>query len=396
MSGLEFFQSGRDRKYGAPQSAVLDETGMAAARRDLLAWPGYQPTPLLDLREIAARLGLDTVWYKDESRRFGLGSFKAMGAPYAVLRHLRGIVAARGGVADASVVDLVAGKFRGMTKDVVVTSATDGNHGRAVAWGAQVLGCRAVIYIPATVSEGREQAIARYSAEVRRIAGNYDESVRRCAADAKKEGWQVISDTSYDDYRTVPRDVMHGYMVLVDEALRQLPPGISPTHAIVQAGVGGLAAAVCATLWLRWGKDRPRFIVVEPEKADCCYRSAVAGKPTTTPGDLDTIMGGLAAGEVSPLAWTILEAGVDAFLRISDDYAPRAMRLLAQTRPHVVAGESGSAGIAALIALREHPDAGKALGLDADSRVLLIGSEGATDPAIYRQLVGKTPEEVAG
>jgi len=396
MTGFELFhnkRAARERLYGAAEAEVLDAAGMAAARRDLLAWPGYKPTPLLDLRDAAARLGLGAVWYKDESGRFGLNSFKAMGAPYAVLRYLRGVIARRAGVADAAVGDIFAGKYRAATADVVVTSATDGNHGRAVAWGAQVLGCRAVIYIHETVSAGRERAIARYGAEVRRIKGNYDDSVRRCAADAAANFWQVISDTSYDGYQAIPRDVMHGYMVLAAEAADQLPPGAVPTHAVLQAGVGGLAAAFCAASWLRWGKDRPRFVVVEPEKADCCYRSAVAGKPTTTPGDLDTIMGGLAAGEVSPLAWAILDAGADDFLRISDDYAPRAMRMLAESG--VVAGEAGCAGMAALIALAEHPAAKAALGLGPDSHVLLLGSEGATDPEIYLKLVGRKPQEVA-
>ncbi|MBL8703973.1 MAG: pyridoxal-phosphate dependent enzyme, partial [Rhodospirillales bacterium] len=155
-------------------------------------------------------------------------------------------------------------------------------------------------------------------------------------------------------------------------------------------------AAVCAAFWLRWGPKRPRLVVVEPVTADCCYRSAVAGKPTTTPGDLETVMAGLAAGEVSPLAWTILSAGADDFVTVSDDYAPRAMRLLAETRPAVVAGESGAAGLACLIALQDHPTVAKAIGIGAGSHVMLIGSEGATDPALYEKLVGRKPESVRG
>ncbi len=388
-------QANAARPYGKDEAAVLDRAGMEAARRDLMAWPGYKATPLLDLSQAASRLGVARIWYKDEAHRFGLLSFKAMGAPYAVLRFLRGIIAKRTGATDATVADIAAGKFREATRDIVVTSATDGNHGRAVAWGAQVLGCRAVIYIHEHVSKGREQAIARYGAEVRRVPGNYDDSVRRCAADAAANGWQVISDTSYDGYMAIPRDVMHGYMVLADEAASQLPAQSVPTHAIVQAGVGGLAAAFCAAFWLRWGDRRPRFVVAEPDKADCCYRSAVAGRPTTTPGDLDTVMAGLAAGEISPLAWTVLKAGADDFITLDDAYAPRAMRMLAETRPPVVAGESGAAGIACLIAAQEFPALARALGLDKDSRVLLIGSEGATDPDLYLKLVGKRPESVA-
>lgn len=398
MAELQHFHNSAaspDRTYGPAEAAVLDRAGMEAARRDLFAWPGYAPSPLLDLPEAARAVGIARLWYKNEATRFGLNSFKAMGAPYAVLRYLRGIIAERTGAADATVADIAAGRYRETTRDVVVTSATDGNHGRAVAWGAQVLGCRAVIYIHATVSEGRAEAIRRYGAEVRRIQGNYDDSVRQCAADARANGWQVISDTSYDGYMSIPRDVMHGYMALAEEAATQLPAGAIPSHVLVQAGVGGLAAAVCAAFWLRWGADRPRLIVVEPATADCCYRSAVQGRPTTTPGDLETVMAGLAAGEVSPLAWTVLKSGVDDFLTIGDAYAPRAMRLLAETRPAVVAGESGAAGLAALIAIKEHPAIAKALGLGTTSSVMLIGSEGATDPALYEKLVGRKPEAVA-
>lgn len=397
MSDLQHFHNDNAaiaRPYGAAEAAVLNREGMEAARRDLLAWPGYAPTPLMDLPEAARAIGVGRLWYKDEAKRFTLNSFKAMGAPYAVLRYLRGIVAQRAGVADASVREIAAGKFRDITRDVVVTSATDGNHGRAVAWGAQMLGCHAVIYIHATVSEGRAEAIRAYGAEVRRIQGNYDDSVRLCASDAAANGWQVVSDTSYDGYMAIPRDVMHGYMVLADEAASQLPVGTIPSHVLVQAGVGGLAAAVCAAFWLRWGEKRPRLIVVEPATADCCYRSALAGKPATTPGDLETVMAGLAAGEVSPLAWTVLHAGVDDFVTISDDYAPRAMRLLAETKPAVVAGESGAAGLACLIAIKERPAAAKAMGIDGTSRVMLFGSEGATDPTLYEQLVGRKPAEI--
>lgn len=399
MSVLQHFHNPAakaDRAYGRAEEAVLNRAGMEAARRDLLAWPGYAPSPLYDLPEAARRVGVGTIWYKDEAQRFGLNSFKAMGAPYAVLRYLRGIIQKRTGTAEAPVVDIAAGKYRDATRDVVVTSATDGNHGRAVAWGAQVLGCRAVIYIHATVSEGRADAIRAYGAEVRRIQGNYDDSVRHCAADAAAQGWQVVSDTSYDGYMSIPRDVMHGYMAMAEEAASQLPAGAVPSHVLVQAGVGGLAAAVCAAFWLRWGPKRPRLVVVEPVTADCCYRSAVAGKPTTTPGDLETVMAGLAAGEVSPLAWAILSAGADDFVTLSDDYAPRAMRLLAETKPAVVAGESGAAGLACLIALQEHPAIASALGIDARSRMMLIGSEGATDPVLYEKLVGRKPETVRG
>jgi diaminopropionate ammonia-lyase len=248
------------------------------------------------------------------------------------------------------------------------------------------------------VSQGRRDAIARYGAEVRCVPGNYDDSVRRAAADAAAEGWHVVSDTSYEGYTDVPRDVMQGYAIMVDEALAQLPAGVLPTHVFVQGGVGGLAASVCAHLWETLGESRPRLVVVEPDKADCLYRSAVAGHPVTVVGELDTIMAGLACGEVSLLAWRILEPGADAFMTIGDATAAAFMRILADGRhgdPAIVAGESGVAGLAGAMLAARDARGRAALGLDRDSVVLVFGTEGATDPELYRTIVGRSAEDVA-
>lgn len=399
MSALQLFHNRkadpRARTYGPAEAAVLGKEGLAAARREIATWPAYEPTPLRDLPDLARELGLGRIWYKDESERFGLNSFKALGGAYAVFRLLHRAVERAIGNADFTTDDLIGEAHAGVTRRITVTCATDGNHGRAVAWGAKLFGCRAVIFVHGTVSEGRVAAIARYGAEVVRVPGNYDDSVRHAAATAKKNGWHVISDTSYPGYMDVPRDVMHGYMVMADEAVAQLPIKIVPTHVFVQAGVGGLAAAVCATFWMRWGATRPRLIVVEPTKADCLYRSAVAGKPEVVPGDLDTIMAGLSCGEVSLLAWEILKAGGDDFLAVPDDDALRAMRRLAANTPPIVAGESGAAGLAGLLAVCDTPESRQALRLGPESRVMLFGSEGATDPAIYEKIVGRTAAEVA-
>jgi diaminopropionate ammonia-lyase len=360
----------RDAPFGPAQQAVFDEAGHLAARAEIASWPGYAPTPLLSLDELAAELGLAAIHYKDESRRFALNSFKALGGAYAVAKLLRERRAA------------------GLPTDVTVASATDGNHGRAVAWGAQSFGCRAVIFIHAGVSENRRAAIAAYGAEVIRTRGDYDDSVRECAAQSARNGWFVISDTSYDGYMDVPRDVMQGYTVLAEEAIEQLPG--TPTHAFLQGGVGGLAAAVCARFWRRWGAARPRFVVVEPERADCLYQSARAGRPAHASGDLETIMAGLSCGEISPLAWEALGSGADAFMTIPDNAAVDAMRRLARER--IVGGESGVAGLAGLIAAAQ---AG-ALGLARDSVAFVVGSEGDTDPELYARLVGRTAAEVRG
>jgi diaminopropionate ammonia-lyase len=221
--------------------------------------------------------------------------------------------------------------------------------------------------------------------------------VRRADADATQNGWHVVSDTSYEGYTDIPRDVMQGYSLMVEEALGQARA--PPTHVFVQGGVGGLAAGVCSYLWEKHAAARPRYVVVEPDKADCLYRSAIAGKPTPAEGALDTIMAGLACGEVSTLAWRILDVGADAFVTIGDEAAADCMRLLAQGRfgdPPVVAGESAVAGLAAMLIAAADKDARGRLELRADSRVLVFGTEGATDHEAYRRIVGRAPADVGG
>jgi diaminopropionate ammonia-lyase len=364
----------RDAAYGA---SALTPDGFAAAEREIASWPGYAATPLVRLDGLARRLGLAALWYKDEGGRFGLGSFKALGGAYAVRRVLE--------------------RQARPAREVTVTCATDGNHGRSVAWGARLAGCNCVIFIHATVSEGRAAAIRSYGAEVVRVPGNYDDAVRHAAAEAARHGWFVVSDTSYPGYREVPVDVMHGYGVMAAEILRQLPAGEVPTHVFVQVGVGALAAAICAKLWLAWGPRRPRFVAVEPARADCLLQSIAAGRPVAVHGDLETVMAGLACGEVSEAAWEILREGTDVALAIGDDWALEAVRTLANPRkgdPVVVAGETGGAGLAALLALQDRPELRALIELDATSRVLLLGSEGDTDPEIYRRIVGRSAEEL--
>ena len=216
---------------------------------------------------------------------------------------------------------------------------------------------------------------------------------------AAAEGWTVVSDTSYPGYRDIPLDVMHGYGVMAGEIERQMRGTPAPTHVIVQAGVGAMAAAICASFWMHWGQDRPRFVVVEPMLADCIYRSVEQGRRVTVHGSLETVMAGLACGEVSELAWEILRGGVNACVTIDDAYALESMRRLARPvagDPPVVAGETGGAGLAALLAAMDHPDIRQALALDDQSRVVIMGSEGDTDPVIYREIVGSDAAGVLG
>jgi diaminopropionate ammonia-lyase len=380
----------RAEPYGSERSRILNEAGFAAAEREISRWPGYAETPLHALPRLAARLRIAALAYKDESGRFGLKSFKALGGAYAVFRLLTGMISTRTGVERVECRRMIDREYADIARSVTVTCATDGNHGRSVAWGAQLFGCRCVIYIHEGVSEARRAAIARYGAEVIRVPGNYDDSVRHAAAEAARRGWTVVSDTSYEGYRDIPIDVMHGYGVLAREIVRRMSDS-PPTHVFVQAGVGGLAASVCAVFWIAWGERRPKLVIVEPTAADCHFRSARAGRPVAVGGSLDTVMAGLACGEVSPVAWEILDCGASAFVAIDDTFALDAMRVLARPAPGdpaIVAGETGASGLAALLAADELDDVRAVLGLNRSSRVLLIGSEGDTDPEIYTRIVG--------
>ncbi len=377
---------------------VLEPSLIDDAVDEIRRWPGYRPTPLIALKGLSDELGVAGVWYKDEATRFGLGSFKALGGAYAVLCLLRQILTSKLGKSVGTEA-IRSGEYRTETREVTVATATDGNHGRSVAWGAQQFGCRCMIYIHAEVSAVRKQAMEAYGATVVRVNGNYDESVRQAAADAAERGWHVVSDTSYPGYTELPQRVMAGYGLMVDEVLDQLPPDQLPTHVFIQGGVGGLAAAVCARFWQRLGDHRPRTVIAEPDQADCLYRSALHQKPVAVHITEESIMAGLSCGEVSQLAWNVLHHGANDFITIEDSLIGPTMRALAEGlggAAPIVGGESGVAGLAALIAVGADPSLAAALGLDSGSRILLLGTEGATDPEIYRDLVGRAAETVLG
>ena len=378
-------------RLGTPGITVLPAAGFRRAKAEITAWDDYAPTPLRDLPDLAAQTNLGAIRLKDEAPRFGLGSFKALGGAYAVANVLLNELARTGAAATATTADLTAGRYRAATERLTVTSATDGNHGRAVAWGAQRFGARCVIFIHAAVSQARAGAIARYGAEVRRVSGTYDDAVREAARQAEIHAWQVISDTSYPDYTEIPRDIMQGYRLMADEAADQWT-GPPPTHVFVQGGVGGAAAAVSVHIRARF-IPTPALIVVEPDRAACLLASAELGEPTAIPGDLDTIMAGLACGEPSLLAWQELDRGAAAFMAIPDEAAVEVMRLLADCG--IVAGESGVAGLAGALLVAADPAACATLGLNAHSRVLAFNTEGATDPQFYARLMAGSVDSVA-
>ena len=359
----------RSRAYGEAERAILSVEAGREAWCSIAGWRGYAPTPLRSLDAMAKELDVEAVLLKDESERFELMSFKALGGAYAVER---------------------LAKERGVD-GLTVTCATDGNHGRAVAWGARRAGAKAVIFVHETVSQGRIHAIESFGAEVRRVPGTYDDAVRHSAEVAASEGWQIVSDTSWPGYDDVPRHVMQGYAVLAAEILAIEP---QPTHIFVPGGVGGLAAGVLSWLWELMGEARPVFVVVEPDQAACLFLSADRGEPTTFPGELDTIMAGLACGEPSMLAWAILAPGTDAFMTITDDAVAAMMRTLAGER--IVSGESGATAITGFHHAASNPTMRDALCLGPQARVVCLSTEGATDPAIYAEIVGQSADAVRG
>lgn len=383
--------SGTPKDQGAAQR-VLTKHDFQAARTEISAWDGHAPTPLIGLHGLAARIGVGRIDYKHEGPRFGLGSFKALGGAYAAMRVLQRELAHRLGH-QVSGSDIRDGRYGDAIAKITLASATDGNHGRSLAWGCQRFGAPCRIYIHAEVSETRAKAMRALGAEVIRIKGDYDASVALARKEAEDNGWFVVSDTSWQGYTAPPRDVMAGYGVMTHEACTALDQ--APTHVFLQGGVGGLAASVAAGLRQHWGAAAPRVIVVEPELAACLFESARNGAPTTVKIVEETIMAGLSCGEPSEMAWEILREEVSDFLTIPDAIVAPTVRLLARplaNDPVVEAGESAVAGLAALIAVRQSDELSATLGLDRNSRVLLFGSEGVTDPAIFAAIMQESDD----
>jgi len=385
--------------YPTGLKAILSIDAAHESRDWLSAWRELSdaPTPLYEWPGIAAQLGVANVSVKDESVRSALGSFKALGAPIALVR----LVMRLWPQSHLDTRKLLHGEYAELLKGFTAISATDGNHGRALAAAAQSVGCRCVIVLHVNVSMEREAAIAAYGAEIVRIKGNYDESVEEAARLAEVNAWHVVSDTSYEGYEDIPRDVMQGYGTIAAEIVEQVganPGRPSPfTHVLLQGGVGGLAAGIVSYLWEFHAQSRPRFVVVEPEQADCLYQSALQGRPAKATGSVDSVMAGLACGETSPLAWRFLQPGIDHFLTITDTEAIAAMRLAAAGSAGdvpIVMGESGAAGLAGLVALCADKEMASSVGLDAHSRILLVNTEGATAPSVYEQLAGEPASEV--
>lgn len=376
------------RKPLLPEDAeTLGAASAAAVESQIRQRENYAVTPLHVLPALAAELGIGAVFIKDEGHRLGLGSFKALGGSYVVVRLVLEEASRQLGRA-VDIAELQAPGVRAVAGSMTFSCATDGNHGRSVAQGAQLVGAQAAIFVHSGVSEERIAAIARFGATMIRAEGTYDDSVAEAARVSAEKGWSVVSDTSWPGYERIPGLVMQGYTALVAEALRQMPE--PPTHVFVQVGVGGIAAAVAAHFALVLGEKRPVFVAVDPARAACMFESARAGEPIKAEVSEPTVMAMLDCYEPSLVAWRILSRVADAFMTVEDADAVAVMNRLARPAGHdpvVVAGESGGAGLAGLIAAAADPAIRGKLALDATSRVFVVNTEGATDPARYAELV---------
>jgi diaminopropionate ammonia-lyase len=351
-------------------------------------------TPLVSLPALAAASGVAAIHVKDEGKRLGLGSFKALGGAYAVIRLVLEAAEARLG-RKIGMAELHSPDVRKLAEAMTFACATDGNHGRSVAQGASLVGARASIFVHAGVSDERVAAIARFGAEMIRVAGSYDDSVKEATRVAKERGWTIVSDTSWPGYERIPGLVMQGYTALVREALKQMPQ--PPTHVFIQSGVGGIAAAVAGHLAIVLGAQRPVFTVVDPARAACLFETARAGYPVTIAHGEPTVMAMLECYEPSLVAWRILSRTADAFMTVDEEDAISIMRQLANplgSDPPIVSGESGGVGLAGLLKALADPDAKAALSLGADSRIFAVNTEGATDPGRYQEIVGRSPDAV--
>ncbi len=356
---------------------------------------GYRMSPLKGLSGLASMLGVGGIWVKDESQRLSLNSFKVLGGSFALYQFLR----KRLGIRDRelTVSELKSDKVRAELGELIFATATDGNHGRGVAWAAMELGFKCVVYVHERTTKSRVRAIEEYGAEVKVIAGTYDDAVRKITQDAAENGWQIISDTTWEGYQDIPCWVMQGYTTLMSEVQEQLSAQgiLRPTHVFVQAGVGALAASVIGYYQRLFRTDRPVTVVVEPEKAACLYASAEKGDglPHSVGGTLDTIMAGLACGDPSPFAWDILDKTSDFFLSCPDFVAAKGMRVYGMPvagDPFIVSGESGAVTLGALMFILDTPgltDLKERMKLGPDSQILLINTEGNTDPEDFRRIV---------
>lgn len=369
---------------------ILDEVDPAQVMHYHQNFSAYAPAPLRHLHALAKRLGVADIAVKDESGRFGLGAFKVLGASYAVGSCLCKLL--HKDIATVTLDELRQENTRDAIGEITFATATDGNHGKGVAWTAKQLGYKAVIFMPEGSTQRRLQNIADLGAEASITDMNYDDTVRYVAAQAAEHGWVVVQDTAWEGYEDVPRWIMQGYSTTAAEVIAELGEH-APTHVFLQAGVGAFASVIAAAFTRAYPQNPPRIVVVEPDQADCFYRSVKAGKWTAVTGKMQTIMAGLACGEPNPIAWDILQKCGDMFLSVPDWMSANGMRILGnplEDDARVVSGESGAVTLGVLASIMQDAsfaDLKQALVLDQNARVVFFSTEGDTDPTVYRKIV---------
>jgi len=336
------------------------------AYNSISKWDGYSPTPLISLDKLSKELNLNNIFYKDENKRFNLKSFKALGGAYAVEKVTKG------------------------NKDIVVATATAGNHGRSVAWGARRLGLKCKIFISEFVSDARGQAMADLGADVIKVKGNYEKSLIECIKQSTENNWQIVQDVAWKDYMLVPKYTMAGYTVMMKEIVDQIK-NEKITHIILQAGVGGMAGAMVAGI-ARYLENIPITLVVEPDSAACVMESIKTGKIEKIDIQRESLMGGMSCGEVSLVPWDILKNSVKYCISLPDDDIAKTMKLLGNStfsNEKIIAGENSAPGVISLIASCEDQNIKQKLELDQNSNVLVIGCEGDTDKEMYQKLISQ-------
>ena len=343
---------------------VLPKNDIDEAYNIISRWDNYSPTPLISLNKLSEKLGLNKIFYKDESKRFHLKSFKALGGAYAVEKVTKG------------------------NKEVVVSTATAGNHGRSVAWGSKKLGLKCKIFISEYVSEFRAEVMRSFGADVIRVKGNYDNSLKECIKQSKQNNWQIVQDVAWQDYKLVPKLTMAGYSVMMKEISEQIN-NQQISHIILQAGVGGMAAAMVAGI-ARYLDHIPKVIIVEPESAACVLESIKTGKIEKISIKKESLMGGMSCDEVSLVPWQILKNSVSYCVTVSDDCISKTVKFLANSEfsdEKIIGGECSTPGIISLVGLCNDVQTRNNINLNEDSNVLLFGCEGDTDEELYQKLL---------
>ena len=344
---------------------ILNSDLLEDAYKTISKWQKYQPTPLESLNKLSNELKLKNIFYKDESKRFGLKSFKALGGAYAVEKITKG------------------------KKDVIVSTATAGNHGKSVAWGAKNLGLNCKIFISENVSETRAEEMRNLNAEVIRVKGNYEDSLNFCKEESKKNNWEIIQDVAWPDYELVPKLTMAGYSTIIKEISVQTNEYI--THIFLQAGVGGMAAGLVAGV-ANYFKKVPKIIIVEPENANCVMQSIENNTPTSVDIKKESIMGGMSCGGVSLVPWQILKNSVNNCVSVSDKFVSQTVAMLADKIVcdiSIEGGECSTPGITSLISCCNNDETKSALEINENSNILLIGCEGSADIELYQKLLSE-------